>query len=180
MENRKLEIASKLFYKTILAQIINLDLEDVAKNKLTQVQLSCMYYVYVHNEPSVGAIAGGLHTSDAAAVKLIDRLVKRNLLLREEAHEDRRVLRIKLTIQGRDLLERYCAMQKEHFNEIIKNMSKEAVGSLEYGLSEFLKVALVEPEQVDDICLKCGWEHIPDCPGNVRYIELTGHEKEKI
>jgi DNA-binding MarR family transcriptional regulator len=180
MENRRIEITAKLFYKTILTQIINIDLEDVAKNKLTQVQFFCMYYVFVHNEPSVGAIADGLNTSDAAAVKLIDRLVKKKLLLREEDPFDRRVLKIKLTAQGQELLERYCTTQTELFNNIIKMMPEEAVSSLAYGLSEFLKAALLKPEHVDAVCLKCGWKHIPDCPGNVRYIELTGQEKENV
>lgn len=180
MLDKSLEIAAKLFYKTILTHIINPDLEEIKKNNLTQVQLSCMYFVCVHNEPSVGAIADGLSTSDAAAVKLIDRLVKKGLLLREEDMVDRRVQKIKLTEQGQELLEKYCTKQTKLFNAIVDRMPKEAVNSLKEGLTEFLRAALIKPEQVNEICLKCGWDHIPDCPGNVRYKELTGLEKENV
>lgn len=180
MNNKRLEIAAKLFYRAILTQIINLDLEYITKEELTQVQLYCMYFVSVHNDPSVGAIADGLAISDAAAVKLIDRLVKKDLLIREEDRADRRVLKIKLTEHGQSLVEKYCSKQTIIFNEIIERMPIEAVSALESGLTEFLKAALLDPEQIDEICLKCGWEHIPECPGNIRYIELTGKGKEKI
>lgn len=180
MSNRRLEIAAKLFYRTILTQIINLDLKEISAEKLTPVQLYCMYYVFVHGEPSVGSVADGLAVSDAAAVKLIDRLVRKDLLIREEDRSDRRILKIKLTEQGRVLVGKYTAKQSEIFDEIIARMTQEARTSLEIGLTGFLEAALLKPEQIEEICLKCGWEHIPECPGNVRYMELTGKQKEKV
>lgn len=180
MHNKTLEIAAKLFYRTILTLIINPDLEHMPGEELTQVQLSCLHFVCLHNEPSVGAIAEGLAISDAAAVKLIDRLVNKNLLVREEAREDRRVLKIKLTSQGASILEKYNSVQTQLFNEIIKRMPQEAVDALAQGLTEFLRAALVKPEQIDEVCLRCGWEHFPECPGNVRYLELTGEEKKEV
>lgn len=180
MNYKRLEIAAKLFYKAILTQIINLDLEDMTKEELTQVQIYCMYFVSGHDRPSVGTIADGLVISDAAAVKLIDRLVKKDILVREEDRADRRALKIKLTEHGQSLLEKYCSKQTKIFNEIIERMPIEAVSALEKGLTEFLKAALQDAEQIDEICLKCGWQHIPECPGNERYIELTGRGKEKI
>lgn len=180
MEKKQLELAAKLFYRTILTRVISPGLQDIPDEKLTAVQLSCMRYVYLHAEPSVGEIADGLKISDAASAKLIDRLVKRSLLTREEDPDDRRVLKIKLTAKGAEILERLNTLETKNFTQIIDKMSKESIQALEEGLVAFLQAALEKPEEVDQACLQCGWEHILDCPGNLRYRELTGVDKSKV
>lgn len=174
------ENAAKLFYKTIHTVIIAPSLAKVSNGKLTRTQLACLHYVYRHDEPSVGAIACGLRISDAAAVKLIDRLVRKKLLTREEDPDDRRVHKIMLTSQGKEILEEYNSAQTRLFSQIIMKMPQEDVDALERGLKQFLRAALVKPEQIDEICQRCGWEHFSECPGNVRYLELTGHEKTNV
>jgi len=180
MYNKTLETTAKLFYRAIAVLIMNPDLEYSPGEKLTRAQLNCLHFVYVHDEPSVGTIAAGLDISDAAAVKLIDRLVKKNYLMREGDREDRRVLKIKLTSRGEAILAEYNAAQTRIFNDIIRQMPEESVDALEKGLTEFLRAALVNPEQIDEVCLRCGWEHFAECPGNVRYRELTGKDKNEV
>ena len=174
---KALENTAKLFYKTIHTVIINPSLGRTSGGKLTGTQLACLHYVYRHDEPSVGAIACGLGISSAAAVKLIDRLVRKKLLTREEDPDDRRVLKIIITLRGKEILEEYNSAQNQLFSQIIMKMSKEDVDALERGLTQFLRAALVKPEQIDEVCQRCGWDHFSECPGNMRYLELTGHEK---
>ncbi|MDX9872236.1 MAG: MarR family transcriptional regulator [Clostridia bacterium] len=180
MARTSLEIAAKLFYRTILTHVVNPQGEEIKKEGLTPVQLSCMYFVYVHHEPSVGSIAEGLRISNAATVKLIDRLVKKDFLVREEDKADRRMLKIKLTAPGLELVKKHFTGQTKLFNKIIERMSPEGASALETGLTAFLSAALVTPEQIEEICLMCGFEHLPDCPGNVRYKGLTGRNKEQV
>lgn len=180
MERTSLEIAAKLFYRTILTHVVNPQSEKIKNEGLTSVQLACMHFIYVHKEPSVGAIADGLRISNAATVKLIDRLVKKELLLREEDKADRRVLKIKLTNSGLDLVKEHFTGQTRLFDEIIRRMTPEDAQALEAGLTAFLVAALVTPEQIEEICLMCGFEHLPDCPGNVRYKGLSGHDKKQV
>jgi hypothetical protein len=56
-------------------------------------------------------------------------------------------------------------------------MSSAEIQALELGLNSFLKAALQSPEEVEEICLHCGWNHLLKCPGNLRYHELTGKDK---
>ena len=178
--SKVLENTAKLFYKTIRSVIINPSLNQVSGGKLTGTQLACLHYVYRHDEPSVGAIACGLGISDAAAVKLIDRLVRKKLLTREEDPDDRRVLKIILTSRGKDILEEYNSAQTQLFSQIIMKMTQGDVDALERGLIQFLKAALVKPEQIEEVCQRCGWDHFSECPGNMRYLELTGHDKTNV
>jgi DNA-binding MarR family transcriptional regulator len=173
-----LEKAAKLFYRTIITKVIEPGLKELDDDQLTQVQLSCLRFALLHPEPSVGDIAEGLLISDAASAKLIDRLVRKNLLIREENPVDRRVLKIKLTGEAEKLLEKVNTIEHQLFQEILSRMTPEATQSLQNGLTAFLEAALKSPEEIDRVCLKCGWDHFPECPGNVRYHQLTGKDKE--
>lgn len=179
MEKDELQRTVRLFCQAINWLIFKPALDKLIDEDLTQVQLSCIRYAHLHHDPSVGMIANGLGVSDAAAAKLIDRLVKKGLLIREEDPRDRRVLKIKLTEAGHKMLESVCLMENEYFESILKRMSTKSLQDLEHGIVEFLKVALEKSEQVEDICLKCGWSHELDCVGNLCYRELTGRDKER-
>jgi DNA-binding MarR family transcriptional regulator len=173
-----LEKAAKLFYRTIIAKVIEPGLSELVDNQLTQVQLSCLRFTMLHPDPSVGDIAAGLMISDAASAKLIDRLVRKNLLIRKENPEDRRVLKIKLTAAARKTLEEVNAEEERRFQRILTRMTPEETQILQDGLAAFLVAALETPEEIDKVCLKCGWDHFPECLGNIRHHQLTGKDKE--
>jgi DNA-binding MarR family transcriptional regulator len=174
------EKSSKLFCQAIIYRVVKPSLEGLAKEQLTEVQLSCIKYAAFHSEPSVGEIANGLAISNAASAKLIDRLVRKKLLTREEDAQDRRVLKIALTSRGHELLDDIESIERAQFNAILARMSSAEIQALETGLTAFLKAALESPEQVEEICLHCGWRHIINCPGNLRFKELTGNDKQPV
>jgi DNA-binding MarR family transcriptional regulator len=173
-----MEKAAKLFYRTIIVKVIEPGLDGLADNQLTQVQLSCLRFALLHPEPSVGDIAAGMLISDAAAAKLIDRLVRKNLLIREENPVDRRVLKIKLTEAARKMLKEVNEGEEKRFRWILDRMKPEETQTLQNGLAAFLQAALETPEEIDRVCLKCGWSHLPDCLGNILHQQLTGKDKE--
>jgi DNA-binding MarR family transcriptional regulator len=180
MDLEVFERSTKLFCQAIIYRILKPSLEGMAKEELTEVQLSCIKFAAVHADPSVGEIADGLSISNAASAKLIDRLVRKRLLTREEDPLDRRVLKIKLTPRGKELLADIQKIEVKQFTNILQRMSTEEVQALELGLIGFLKAALESPDQVKEICLRCGITHILNCPGNLRYRELTGKDKTSV
>lgn len=180
MEEENLQRVLRLFNQAIGWRIFKLALDELVEEDLTQVQFSCIRFVHLHPEPSVGMIADGLGVSDAASAKLIDRLFKKGLLTREEDSHDRRVLKIKLTDTGEKLFESVCSLETKFFESIFKQMTPETLSDLESGIVGFLNAALEKPEQIDEICLKCGWDHELDCVGNLRYRELTGIDKVNV
>jgi DNA-binding MarR family transcriptional regulator len=177
-EKMVLEKAAKLFYRTIITKVIEPGLAGLSDAQLTQVQLLCMRFVYLHPECSVGDIADGLMVSDAASAKLVDRLVKKQILTRTEDPTDRRVLKIKLTATGDGLLAKASQIEQERLEQILAQMTPEAVTKLTEGLGAFLGAALLSPADIEAVCLKCGWDHLVECLGNLRYRQLTGKDKE--
>lgn len=180
MDTKLFDKSAKLFCQTVIYRIVKPSLEITAKEELTEVQLSCLRYAAHHSDPSVGEIAEGLAISNAASAKLIDRLVRKKLLTREEDSNDRRVLKINLTVHGKDLLEKVIHVEEQQIAEILGQMSTAEIEALQIGLTGFLKAALAQPEQIDVVCLRCGWNHLINCPGNIRFRELTGEDKKKV
>jgi DNA-binding MarR family transcriptional regulator len=158
--------------------IVRPSLADLGDDELTYVQFDCLRYVYLHHEPSVGAVAEGLGISKAASTKLIHRLVLKGLLERREDPTDRRLLQLLLTPTGKVFVEKIQADQTEHYKRIFERMPKEDLEALMKGMTSFLSAGLMTKEDVDKICLHCGWLHLSSCAGNQVYLKLTGQEKE--
>lgn len=181
VDRKLLGLSAKLFCRAVNEAVVSRSLRDLPKrDQLTQVQLACVRFVHLHPDSSVGEIAAGLMISNAAAAKLIDRLVKRHFLVREEDVQDRRVLKIKLTAEGQKVLEEATLLEQRYFNEIVDRMAPGMAENLQLSLKAFLKAAFQDPETVDVICLWCGREHLDECVGNTRYRELTGKNRSKI
>ena len=175
-----LERTAKLFCQAINYRVLRPALAQLAKDDLTEVQLSCLRYTHLHQDPSVGEIAEGLKISNAASAKLIDRLVRKHLLTREEDPVDRRVLKIKLTPDGDRLLAEITRVETEQFQKIFGSMADDERQALEKGLVGFLTKSVENAEQLDEICLRCGWSHDIDCAGNQLYKNFTSKDKAKV
>jgi DNA-binding MarR family transcriptional regulator len=180
MERDLFSKTAKLFSQALFYRIVRPTLNELMDGDLTEVQLACLRFVFLHPDPSVGAIADGLSFSNAASAKLVDRLVKKKLLSREEDQQDRRVLKIKLTPEGQKLLDTIEKIEAQQFDAVLQRLSPEEHTALETGLTAFLKAALQEVNEIEEICLRCGSHHVLNCPGNVRYRELTGKDKTKV
>lgn len=180
LEKELLEKTAQLFCQSILHCVVKPALNEIGNEELTDVQLTCLRFVRLHPDPSVGEIAEGLNVSNAASAKLIDRLVKKGLLTREEDQRDRRVLKIKLTQDSEKLLNRANEIQTRQFQDILSRMSAAEVNVFESGLISFINAASIEAKQIEEICLRCGWDHVAECPGNAIYRQLTGKNREKV
>ncbi|CAB3784900.1 MarR family winged helix-turn-helix transcriptional regulator [Pararobbsia alpina] len=76
---------------------------------------------------------------DASAVtRLIDRLEKRGLLVRVRSEDDRRVVKLRLTGQGRMYAERMPALYDEVLDKLLRGFSPEEVGLLKGMLRRML------------------------------------------
>jgi DNA-binding MarR family transcriptional regulator len=144
---------------------------------LTQVQENCLRFIFFHQAPLSKEVADGLQISNAAVTKLIDRLEKKGLVERVYPPADRRQILIKLTPVGIDLLETAHKESLRRLQDIIARLAPEEQTALEVVLNSFLAAALVNTEQLDRICLRCGQAHISACPGNLIYRSLTGQDR---
>jgi DNA-binding MarR family transcriptional regulator len=76
------------------------------KTGLSNSQVSALLQLYHCESCGVSDIGAHLGITNAASSQLIDRLVQKALVVREEGQNDRRFKRIALTEQGRELIKR--------------------------------------------------------------------------
>jgi len=70
------------------------------------------------DDVSVGELADRLYVRPHSAVGLVDRLVKRGLLRRVPARDDRRRVQVRLTVRGETLLARLSAAHRDELRLI--------------------------------------------------------------
>lgn len=159
----------------LFTRVIEDLLHDVPRQfELSPVQFAAMRYVDLHEQPNLGAIAEALAVSNAAATKLVDRLVRRGYMRRAEGAVDRRARQLSLTPEGAALLAAAADETMRRMEEILDRLPAEIREDLRRGLEGFLAAALRTPEDVRRICLRCGREHMRSCPGDRLYEELGG------
>ena len=132
-------------------------MREVTDNGLTFSQLRLLKLVSITDGYSISDVASFLDVSNAAASKAVDRLVRRQLLQRHEGAEDRRVVELSLTEEGRYLLDRFETRTIEALNEIFGSFETRSLVEATAILDDF-SLALVEHEESDHekSCFRCG------------------------
>jgi len=103
-----MDISSQTICQDMLALLgrFKQELARIAEEHgLTQVQLSALYMVEQHGDLPMGKVAHVLHCDPSNVTGIIDRLVARKLVLRQECPTDRRAKTITLTLEGHQLVQ---------------------------------------------------------------------------
>ena len=91
---------------------------------ITIVQSWVLFYLSTQKSSSLKEIAAAVQLDSPVVTGLIDRLVKEDLVVREEDPEDRRSLKISLTPRGRQIVAE-IAPTVDEYNQRIKSIITE-------------------------------------------------------
>lgn len=131
-----LTLADRLF-----RQLLPTVPKDLLTLDVTMPQLKIMLILFVHGPLRMSAIASELDVTMPTSTSLIDRLVEKGFVLRENQAEDRRVVLCRLTeagqkaigriwessrIRSRELLEEMDTAKLQMFVELLEDMMKSA------------------------------------------------------
>lgn len=97
---------------------------------LTMPQLRLMYLLYLRDGRPVGELAEEMSVRPATMTGLTDRLVRQELIERRGDAEDRRVVRVALTDEGRRVLGEIEAASRLYLDAVFKRMGDDAVERL--------------------------------------------------
>lgn len=95
----------------------------ITKNNLSMVQLHGLIYIFENPSCSLKELAEKFSISTPSANDLVNRLVKSNLIKREEDKKDRRLVRLILTVKGKNVLEKILKSKKKCFSFLIERLS---------------------------------------------------------
>lgn len=116
------ELHKKLFAK----------ITEGIKIPITSTQIYMLYYIRTEGECIVTDIANYLGVTLGAVTSLVDKLRDFGLVNRFRSEIDRRLVIIKLSEAGEELLQRIDIRRKEIFDYYLKDMKEEEIKYLSY------------------------------------------------
>jgi len=150
---------SDVMFRTLTVQLLR-ELEEL---DITLSQLQALTHVGEHGTCSIGEIAEGLNVTHPAAVKMVDRLVKKELLVRNVSTADHRQAQIRITPAGRHLVNTVREARTKRLARVLEQMQPAERAALIQGLERFVTIALRDEGALDALCWSCQTLLPTDC-----------------
>lgn len=117
--------------KQIFLSYLDLNLEKISKKfvlefktryNISHLQMSTMWYVNGNDELTMGELAKKLRISKQQTTKLVDTMESKNLVMRCHSLANKRIIKVKLTENGKAILQE---VEEKYATEFIAKISNE-------------------------------------------------------
>jgi DNA-binding MarR family transcriptional regulator len=105
--------------------------------RLSLVHLNVLMTIDVDGSLPMSALAEALDVSQASVTGIVDRMEQRGLVERHRDDEDRRVVRVVVTDEGRSLVGRLAEQRREHLTQVLDELTDEELAGFLGGLRAF-------------------------------------------
>ena len=102
---------------------------------LTTPQLKVVLLLYLNGSARMSALAASLGVTLATATGIIDRLVDRRIVERENSREDRRVVICSLSALGHELTDRLYSSARDRARDLLQGLSEAQLNKLDEALA---------------------------------------------
>jgi DNA-binding MarR family transcriptional regulator len=93
--------------------------------KLSLVHLNVLMLLEIDGPLPMRGLAEAMDVSQASATGIVDRMEHRRLVERRRDDEDRRVIHVALTEEGRRLIEGMAAQRRDHLVQILETLTDD-------------------------------------------------------
>lgn len=114
---------------------------------LTIGQLKSLFFIDFEGSTNFKKLASVLGVTPPNVTRVIDRLVEQGLVSREENLENRRMLLLRTTDKGKDLLAKLRESHMSRELDILAQLSSEELSALAEGLTALARVAEHDKEK---------------------------------
>lgn len=108
--------------------------------EVTPGQMNALVVLYEPKNLPMGELADLLGLTESAATRLVDRLLRMNLVRRDRDEVDRRVVRVRLSSYGRQLADLVFQRRQEQFTRFAERLTQDERSNLTHGLTALLRV----------------------------------------
>ena len=150
-------VGSAHLFSSALTQVLQAGLlRQVGGVQLSISQLKLLQLLSVAETQTIGDLAAFLGVSNAAASKMVDKLVQRGWLSRVVGANDRRSAHVSLTIKSRRLLADYDRKRQEKLARVFHGCSGRELRRLAKLMDQITAAIVNHSAQPEEICLHCG------------------------
>ena len=111
---------------------------------LTTPQLKVVLLLYLNGSARMSELASSLGVTMATASGIVDRLVERDILQRDNSREDRRVVVCRLSVKGQELTDRLYTSGRERARQLLLGLDAEKLSKLDVALSSLSGASAVK------------------------------------
>ena len=110
---------------TVMRGFAKMQTNELFKGKITLPQFFVLNHLDKHGESKMNELAKVVDATTAAATGIVDRIVRYGYIVRAYDPKDRRVINIRLTQKGSDLVKRIGRQRRDVTREVFGKISKE-------------------------------------------------------
>ena len=130
----------------VLASLAARSLAEVT-DEVTMAQYRTLVILDSRGSQNLANLAEALGVTPATATRMCDRLVAKQLIIRQPQEEDRRHVHLEVTAKGRRLVSGVTAWRRRETRSIAGRLSAQEQASLSNALRRFSDVVDAAPEQ---------------------------------
>jgi len=137
-----LQFSDRLFKE--LLPIVPKEILDI---DLTTPQLKVVLLLFLNGSMRMSLLASGLGVTLATTTGIVDRLVERDILLRESQPDDRRVVLCRLSNRGHELTSGLWQAARERVKELLRAVDPSRLVLLSEALEALSQAGMVKNEK---------------------------------
>jgi DNA-binding MarR family transcriptional regulator len=130
----------------VLVAVAARSLGDVAE-EVTLTQYRTLVVLASRGPQSLAELADAVDVTPPTATRMCDRLIKKGLIVRRHERGDRRLIRLTLAKDGRDLVEAVTQRRRTEISHLMEAISPDQQGALIDSLQRLTAAAGEVPEQ---------------------------------
>ena len=134
--NLKIVIAMARTYDDLFFQIE----KNLQEYKLNISEFGVLEMLYHKGDQPVQKVADKILVTSGTITYVINKLEKKDLVIRRKCNKDKRIYYVSLTEKGRDYIAHIFPKHKEFLNNLFKDLSEEDKRELVENLINFRKV----------------------------------------
>jgi DNA-binding MarR family transcriptional regulator len=139
-------IDAVLLASRALVAVAARSLADVGE-EVTLAQYRTLVVLASQGPQSLAGLADAVGVTPATATRMCDRLVKKKLVVRKTELEDRRQVRVAMTVRGRKLVRSVSERRRHEIRNILADIPRAEQDSLVLALRRFTSAAGEVPDQ---------------------------------
>jgi DNA-binding MarR family transcriptional regulator len=128
----------------IFREVLPLAHKELLEMDLTAPQLKVVLLLYLYDSTRMSELAGSLGVTLATATGIMDRLVERGLVSRENLKDDRRVVMCRLTEQGMEVTDNLWKTSREKARQLLSGMQLSRLKMIDEALGDMIAVGTDE------------------------------------
>jgi DNA-binding MarR family transcriptional regulator len=124
----------------IFREVLPLAHKELLEMDLTAPQLKVVLLLYLYGPTRMSELAGSLGVTLATATGIVDRLVERELVTRENQLNDRRVVMCRLSENGLDMTDRLWKTSREKARQLLSGMDLSRLHLIDEALGTMIAI----------------------------------------